>query len=84
MHRLPLRHHRVRLTRAPPLSSATLVLMVSRLKAILFTLVRAFEFEFAVPVEDIVCKTPFGRPSLLSEPAQGYQLPLILKPYKAA
>nr|BED42949.1 cytochrome P450 monooxygenase [Trametes versicolor] len=58
---------------------------IIELKAILFTLVRAFEFEFAVPVDDIIIKTaPLGRPSLLSEPEKGYQLPLILKPYKAA
>ncbi|KAH9857474.1 cytochrome P450 [Lenzites betulinus] len=55
------------------------------LKAILFTLVRAFEFELAVPVDDIVAKTaPALRPSLLSEPEQGYQLPLLVKPYKGA
>ncbi|OJT02509.1 Cytochrome P450 3A12 [Trametes pubescens] len=56
---------------------------IIELKAILFTLVRAFEFELAVPVDDIISKTPFGRPSLLSEPEKGYQLPLNLKPYKA-
>ncbi|KAI0824243.1 cytochrome P450 [Trametes gibbosa] len=54
------------------------------LKAILFTLIRAFEFELAVPADDIVVKTaPAQRPSLISEPEQGYQLPLFIKPYKA-
>ncbi|KAI8994051.1 cytochrome P450 [Trametes punicea] len=54
-------------------------------KAILFALVRAFEFELAVPVEDIVVKTvPLQRPSLRSAPDEGFQLPLIVKPYKAA
>ncbi|KAI0633800.1 cytochrome P450 [Trametes polyzona] len=54
-------------------------------KAILFTLLRAFEFEFAVPIEDIAIKTlPLQRPSLRSAPQDGFQLPLIVKPYKAA
>nr|BED42950.1 cytochrome P450 monooxygenase [Trametes versicolor] len=58
---------------------------VVELKAILFTLVRAFEFELAVPVDDIVVKTTHtGHPSLRSEPEKGYQLPLIIRPYKAA
>lgn len=53
-----------------------------RLKAILFTLIRAFEFELAVPAEDIVAKTEsLQRPSLLSEPEKRYQLPLLVKPY---
>lgn len=56
-----------------------------RLKAILFTLVRAFEFELAVPVDDIVVKTTHtGHPSLRSEPEKEHQLPLIIRPYKAA
>ncbi|KAI0360867.1 cytochrome P450 [Trametes cingulata] len=55
------------------------------LKAILFTLVRAFEFELGVPDEDIFIKTGgVQRPSLRSQPEQGFQLPLIVKPYKAA
>ncbi|EIW62528.1 cytochrome P450 [Trametes versicolor FP-101664 SS1] len=54
-------------------------------KALLFALVRAFEFEFAVPVEDICTKTaPLQRPSLRSAPKEGFQLPLLVKPYKAA
>lgn len=56
-----------------------------RLKAILFTLIRAFEFELAVPAEDIVAKTePLQRPSLLSEPEKRSQLPLLVKPYAAS
>ncbi|KAI0633788.1 cytochrome P450 [Trametes polyzona] len=55
------------------------------IKAILFTLIRAFEYEFAVPVEDIAIKTiPLQRPSLYSAPDDGFQLPLVVKPYKAA
>ncbi|KAJ7042055.1 cytochrome P450 [Mycena alexandri] len=52
------------------------------MKALLFTLVRAFEFELAVPVEDIGKKTSVvTRPFLLSDPKAGNQLPLIIKPY---
>ncbi|KAH9849575.1 cytochrome P450 [Lenzites betulinus] len=54
------------------------------MKALLFMLVREFEFEFAVPVDDIVINTlPFRMPSLRSAPEEGYQLPLLIKPYKA-
>ncbi|KAI8989048.1 cytochrome P450 [Trametes punicea] len=53
-------------------------------KAILFALVRAFEFELAVPVVDIAVKSvPLQRPSLRSAPDEEFQLPLIVKPYKA-
>lgn len=53
------------------------------MKVLLFTLVRAFEFELAVPVEDI--KKVFiivTRPILESEREQGNQLPMLIKPYQ--
>ncbi|KAJ7778749.1 cytochrome P450 [Mycena maculata] len=51
-------------------------------KALLFTLVRAFEFELAVPVSDIGRRTSVvTRPVVRSEPKSGHQLPLIIKPY---
>jgi len=51
------------------------------MKALLFTLIRAFEFELAVPVEDIGKKsTIVQRPVILSDPAGGSQMPLLLKP----
>ncbi|KAF6758735.1 cytochrome P450 [Ephemerocybe angulata] len=51
------------------------------MKALLFTLIRAFEFEFAVPVEDIGKKsTIVQRPFLKSNPKAGNQLPLKIKP----
>ncbi|KAI0373454.1 cytochrome P450 [Pilatotrama ljubarskyi] len=54
-------------------------------KAILFVLIRGFEFELGVPDEDIFIKTGgIQRPSLRSQPGQGYQLPLLVKPYKGA
>jgi len=51
------------------------------MKALLFTLVRAFEFELAVPPEDIGKKTGLvQRPVVLSDQAGGNQMPLLLKP----
>ena len=54
-----------------------------RLKALLFALVRAFEFELAVPREDIV---PMGllvqRPTVRTEPDKGAQLPMLIRPYQ--
>ncbi|KAJ7123213.1 cytochrome P450 [Mycena filopes] len=52
------------------------------MKALLFTLVRAFEFELAVPVEDVGKKSAVvQRPLLKSQPEAGNQLPLLIKPY---
>lgn len=57
----------------------------SRMKALLFTLVRAFEFELAVPPEDIVKRsTIVQRPVLVSDPDGGNQMPLLVKPYNPA
>ena len=51
------------------------------MKALLFTLVRAFEFELAVPPEDIAKKTTIvQRPLVISDPEGGNQMPLLLKP----
>ena len=53
------------------------------MKALLFALVRAFEFELAVPREDIV---PMGllvqRPTVRTEPDKGAQLPMLIRPYQ--
>ncbi|KAJ6505338.1 cytochrome P450 [Mycena sanguinolenta] len=52
------------------------------IKSILFTLVRAFEFEPAVPEDAIAFSpTPVRRPKVITEPDGGNQLPLIVKPY---
>jgi hypothetical protein len=51
------------------------------MKALLFTLVRAFEFELAVPASDITKKsTIVQRPVLRSDPKAGNQLPLVIRP----
>ena len=53
------------------------------MKALVFTLVRAFEFELAVPRSDIVGKaTVVTRPLLRSAPEQGTQMPLYVRAYK--
>jgi hypothetical protein len=53
------------------------------MKALLFTLVRAFEFELAVPSKDIAATTTtiVQRPLVVTEPQKGSQLPLFIKPY---
>ncbi|KAJ6477921.1 cytochrome P450, partial [Mycena vitilis] len=51
-------------------------------KALLFTLIRAFEFEPAVPAGGIVpTSTGLQSPMVLAEPEKGTSLPLLLKPY---
>ncbi|KAG6809703.1 hypothetical protein H0H92_015069 [Tricholoma furcatifolium] len=50
-------------------------------KALLFTLVRAFEFELAVPAKDIVKKSSVvQRPVLVTDPEGGNQMPLLIRP----
>ena len=52
------------------------------MKVLLFTLVRAFEFELAVPASEVGKKTTMvTRPMLRSDPNKP-QLPLLIKPYK--
>ncbi|KAF7356483.1 hypothetical protein MVEN_00981400 [Mycena venus] len=58
---------------------------LAEMKALLFTLVRAFEFELAVPRAEIGQKDTgiVIRPMLLSQPEAGNQLPLLVKPVTA-
>ena len=95
MHWLPLLGRRVRRFRrflltsrmSPALEACEAVGVHSsdnhhrRIKALLFTLVRGFEFELALPAEDIVRMTTIvGRPTIASNPAAGSQLPLLIRP----
>ncbi|KAJ7496540.1 cytochrome P450 [Mycena latifolia] len=58
---------------------------LAEMKALLFTLVRAFEFELAVPVEDIGKRSSIvQRPMVRSEPDKGSQLPLLVRRYVRA
>ncbi|KAG2131029.1 cytochrome P450 [Suillus clintonianus] len=53
------------------------------MKSLLFTLVRAFEFELAVPASDVGKRsTIVQRPFLRSDPDSKNQLPLLIKPYR--
>ncbi|KAJ6537154.1 cytochrome P450 [Mycena capillaripes] len=52
---------------------------VAEQKALLFTLIRAFEFELAVPASEIGSTGNLQRPVLLAEPEKGDQMPMIVK-----
>lgn len=55
------------------------------MKALLFTLIRAFEFELAVDPGEIIKKsTIVQRPLLKSDVKAGNQMPLLLKPVDRA
>ena len=65
------------------LTVITHALHISRMKALLFTLVRSFEYELAVPREDILKRSRVvQRPMLRSEMDKGTQMPLLVKPYR--
>jgi len=52
------------------------------MKALVFTLVRHFEFDLAVPADEILRKIAIvQRPYVRSEMEKGSQLPLLVKPY---
>jgi hypothetical protein len=53
------------------------------MKAIVFSFVRSFDFELAVPPTEIKRKTMIvGRPFLISDIQAGPQLPLVIRPAK--
>ena len=53
------------------------------MKAILYTLVRAFEFELAVPAADVKKRSAIvQRPMLKSDPEGGSQMPLLVRHYR--
>ena len=53
------------------------------MKALLFTLVRSFEFNLAVPAADVTSRQRIvQRPIIRSEPEKGSQMPLIVKLYQ--
>ncbi|KZV64003.1 cytochrome P450 [Peniophora sp. CONT] len=57
---------------------------IAEMKALLFTIVRSFEFELPIAPMDIMRKTMIvGRPSLTTDPAAGNQLPLLIRPVSA-
>ena len=52
-----------------------------RMKVLLFTLVRSFEFDLAIPAKDFGT-TSIGvqRPVLLTDPKSSNQMPLLVRP----
>jgi len=51
------------------------------MKVVLFTLVRAFEFDLAVSAKDIgTASFPLRRPILLTDPKSSNQMPLLVRP----
>ena len=55
--------------------------MNDRMKVLLFTLVRAFEFDLAVSAKDIgTASFAIKRPILLTDPKRSNQMPLLLRP----
>ncbi|KAJ3008538.1 hypothetical protein NUW54_g3113 [Trametes sanguinea] len=60
-------------------------LSLAELRALMFILVRAFEFELAVKPDDVTAVGMFTqRPAVRSEAAKGAQMPLIIRPYVRA
>lgn len=54
-----------------------------RMKALLYVLIRTFEFELAVPKEEIVRqRAAVQRPIVRSEMEKGSQLPMLIKVHK--
>ncbi|KAJ7167215.1 cytochrome P450 [Mycena crocata] len=54
-----------------------------QMKAMLFTLIREFEFELAISPEDVGRRNNIvGRPYIASDPGSGSQLPMLIRPYK--
>ncbi|KAJ7272270.1 cytochrome P450 [Mycena rebaudengoi] len=52
---------------------------VAEQKALLFTLIRAFEFELAIPASEIGSTGALQQPFILAEREKGDQMPLIVK-----
>lgn len=77
---LPLRHRRVRPS-FPCSECRAHATTTHRMKALLFALVRAFEFELAVPESEMrrTYATIVNRP-VVDDPVNPYQLPLLIKP----
>ncbi|KAI0648738.1 cytochrome P450 [Trametes meyenii] len=56
---------------------------LNEVKVAVFTLLRAFEFELAVPAEDMGKSPTFlVRPMRLSDPERGPQLPMLVRAYR--
>ena len=57
---------------------------LDRMKVLLFTLIRNFEFEPAVPPEEMEKRSVIvARPFVKSDPQAGAQMPLLVKRYRS-
>lgn len=81
VHRLEILNHRVSLTRSR--HTQPHIYSLVRMKALLFVLVRAFEFELAVPADTLWSKqTVVQRPIVSTDLDAGHQLPLRIRIYQ--
>lgn len=80
MHRISFQRYGVRQLLILYPSSVSPV-HISRIKVFLFTFLRAFEFELAVPASEIKKQMSGAvhRPMIKSDPEAGSQLPLIVR-----
>jgi hypothetical protein len=91
VHRLPLFSGGVSFSLLPNALagySQTVALGDIRMKAILFSFVRSFDFELAVPPTEIIRKTmivarPFLKSDFETDFESGPQLPLVIRPAKS-
>ena len=81
LHRIPFFYHRVRRHSTDQLLTlAHNGTPIHRMKALLFVLLRAYEFKLAVPPEDIGKEIEIvQRPIVRGAESQGSQMPLLIK-----
>ena len=78
MHWVPLFHCRVGCSFDSAVRNAD---SPPRMKALLFTLIRSFEFELAIAPDDVVRRSMVvGRPHIAGDLNAGPQLPLVIRP----
>ena len=64
-----------------PCSIESFLFLCNRTKALLFTLIRAFEIDLAVSPEDLGKRaTSIQRPILLTDPNNSNKMPLLVRP----
>ena len=83
MHRVPVHDHRVRSFFVTSRIISPNHFSSRRMKCLLFSLVRKFEFGLVVPAEDIVWRNQavVRRPFIKGEEQDGQKLPLYVKVY---
>lgn len=85
MYRLPVLSRRVSLSLSFSFQEQCGLVRQHRMKALIFTLIRNFEFEPALPEGEIVKRSSIvQRPYIRGQVEKGAQLPLLVKPYARA